>query len=124
MKLRFGRAVILALGIALVCAWCPRPVDAGPLYRTSRFSQMTHKLWRGVVNIPFCVSEIPIEINREVQNYDPFGGTLKGLTQGFYYTGVRLLWAVHDVVTFPIDTLGNNYGSKMRSEFPFIDETE
>jgi putative exosortase-associated protein (TIGR04073 family) len=85
---------------------------------------MTHKLWRGLVNIPFCVSEIPIEINREVQNYDPFGGTLKGLTQGFYYTGVRLVWAVHDVVTFPIDTLGNNYGSKMRSEFPFIDETE
>lgn len=123
MKKRMQRALILALGIGILCAFVPRPVEAGPLYRTTRFSRMTHKLWRGLVNIPFSVTEIPIEINREVQNFDAFGGTCKGLVQGVYYTGHRLLWAVHDVVTFPIDDLGNNYGTKMRSEFPFLDET-
>ncbi len=123
MKRQIQRALLLALAVGLLCVVQPRPADAGPLYRTSRFSRMTHKLWRGLVNIPFCFVEIPIEINREVQNYDPFGGICKGLAQGVYYTGHRLVWAVHDVVTFPFDDLRNNYGTKMRSEFPFLDET-
>jgi len=116
------RVLLLAIGIGFLCAFTPRSADAGPLYRTTGFSRMTHKLWRGLVNIPFCITEIPIEINREVQNYDPFGGTVLGLGKGLYYTGHRLVFACVDVVTFPFP-LGNNYGTKMRSEFPFIDET-
>ncbi len=124
MKPRLSRALVCAALVGLALALCPSASMAGgPLYRTSRFSRMTHKLWRGLVNIPFCVAEIPIEINRETQNYDPFGGTVKGLAQGVYRTGERLLWAVADVVTFPIDVWGDNYGTKMRSEFPFVDET-
>lgn len=123
MKTRLIRALLCGMVLALLAALVPTPAQAGPLYRTNRLSRMTHKFWRGVVNIPFSVVEIPIEINREVQNYDPFGGTVRGLGQGTYRTGERLLWAVVDVVTFPVDIWGNNYGTKMRSEFPFLDET-
>ena len=122
MRKSMLRALLLAMGLSVLCAWSPQPAEAGPLYRTTRFSRMTHKLWRGLVNIPFCFTEIPIEINREVQNLDPFGGTVKGLAQGVYYTGHRLVFAAVDVVTFPF-ALGNNYGTQMRSEFPFLDET-
>ncbi len=123
MRKPLQRALILAVGLGILCAFTPNPAQAGPLYRTSTFSRMTHKLWRGLVNIPFCITEIPIEINREVQNLDPFGGTCKGLVYGLYYTGHRFVWAVHDVITFPFNTFGTHYQTKMRSEFPFIDET-
>ncbi len=123
MKARMIRVMLCVIALAVFLAMTPQVSTAGPLYRTSRFSRITHKLWRGLVNVPFCLAEIPIEINREVQNYDAFGGTVKGLGQGVWYSGVRLFWAATDVVTFPIDIWGNNYGTKMRSEFPFIDET-
>lgn len=124
MKTRIRRVLALTVCAAALATLAPTPAPAaGPLYRTTPYSRITHKFLRGLINIPFCVTEIPIEINREWRSYDPVGGTLKGLVQGFYFTGERLVLAVVDVVTFPIDVWGNNYGTKMRSEFPFIDET-
>ncbi|MDK2972816.1 MAG: hypothetical protein PWP23_2571 [Candidatus Sumerlaeota bacterium] len=112
----------LALGLAIAA---PHQASAGgPLYRTTYPSKVTHKLWSGVSNIFFCWCEIPIEMNREIQNTDPFTGTFVGLGQGIVYTGRRLGLGVFDVVTCPFDIYDNNYQTIQRTEFPFIDEVE
>ena len=97
---------------------------AGPLYRTTYPSKITNKLWRGVGNVVFCWVEIPLEINEEVQNTDPFTGSVVGFWTGMWYTVRRFGVGLVDVVTFPVDIYGNNYQSVQRTEFPFIDEVE
>ncbi len=96
----------------------------GPLYRTTYPSKITYKLWSGVGNVFFSWCEVPIEINREIQNTDPFTGTFVGLGKGFWYTGRRFVLGAVDVVTFPVDLYGNNWQSIQRTEFPFIEEVE
>jgi putative exosortase-associated protein (TIGR04073 family) len=123
------KAAIAALLIAgATCAAAliaPSQAEArGPLYGATYPSKVTGKLWRGISNTAFCWVEIPIEINREIQHTDPFTGVCVGLGRGVWFTGQRLVLGVVDVVTFPVDVYGNNYGSKQRTEFPFIDEVE
>ena len=96
----------------------------GPLYGTTYPSKITGKLSRGVANTVFCWCEIPIEINREIQNTDPFTGSVTGLGRGVFYTGQRLVLGLVDVLTFPINVYSNNYQSIQRTDFPFIDEVE
>ncbi len=110
---------------ALLLAAAPKTADArGPLYRTTYPSKITGKMWGGVANVLFCWCEVPIEVNREIQNTDPFTGTVVGLGQGIYHTGRRFVLGAVDVVTFPIDVYDNNYQSIQRTDFPFIDEVE
>ena len=120
------RRLALALGAVLAVA-ALAPMDAparGPLYGSTYASKITNKLWRGVGNTFFCWLEVPIEINREIQNTDPFTGLFTGLGRGIWFTGRRLGLGVTDVVTFPVDVFNNNYQSIQREEFPFIDEVE
>lgn len=119
------RLVLAAMIVAVAFAATPQIADArGPLYRHTLPSKMTYKLWSGVSNTLFCWTEIPIEINREIQNTDPFTGSVVGLVQGIVYTGRRLGLGIVDIVTFPVDIYGNNYQTIQRTEFPFIDEVE
>ncbi|MCB2156043.1 exosortase system-associated protein, TIGR04073 family [bacterium] len=114
-------ALILAAGLLFV----PTQAHAeGPLYGSTYTSKISGKLVRGAANIGFCWCEVPIEINREIQNTDPFTGSFVGFGKGLWYTGRRLVLGVVDVVTFPIDLYGNNYQSIQRTDFPFIDEVE
>lgn len=120
------RRLALALGAVLaVASLAPTVAPArGPLYGSTYASKITNKLWRGVGNTFFCWLEVPIEINREIQNTDPFTGFFTGLGRGIWFTGRRLGLGVTDVVTFPVDVFNNNYQSIQREEFPFIDEVE
>lgn len=121
-----NRALIAAFVLsALMISAFPTPSPAkGPLFGSTYPSKVTSKFWRGTGNVLFCWVEIPLEINREIQNTDPFTGSLQGLFQGFYFTGRRLVLGAADMVTFPVDVYGNNFQSIQRSEFPFIDEVE
>lgn len=74
---------------------------AGPLYKTTRASQITNKLLRGVINIPFCFMEIPRSINQNVQNTDIFTGTFVGLGEGVFKSSKRLCYGVFETATFP-----------------------
>lgn len=119
------RMAIGGIVLAMALAFVPTQAQArGPLYGTTYPSKITGKLWGGVSNVLFCWCEVPIEINREIQNTDPFTGTVVGLGTGLYYTGQRFGLGLVDVVTFPFDLYGNNYQSIQRTEFPFIDEVE
>lgn len=114
-----------AAAAAAVLVAAPTTADArGPLYGATYPSKITGKLWSGVANTAFCWVEIPIEINREVQHTDPFTGAVVGTVRGLYFTGQRLVYGVVDIVTFPVDVYGNNFQSKQRTAFPFIDEVE
>ncbi len=97
---------------------------AGPLYRSTYPSKITYKLGSGIGNVLFCWVEIPLEINEQIQNTDPFTGSIVGFWRGVYFTFRRLGLGIVDIVTFPIDIYGNNYQSIQRTEFPFIDEVE
>ncbi|MBX3729373.1 MAG: exosortase system-associated protein, TIGR04073 family [Candidatus Sumerlaeia bacterium] len=120
-----ARLAIPVLAVLVLLAAVPQATQArGPLYRTTYPSKVTHKLWSGVSNILFCWVEIPIEINREIQNTDPFSGSLVGLGRGIWFTGRRLGVGVVDAVTCPFDVWSNNYGTVQRTDFPFIDEVE
>jgi putative exosortase-associated protein (TIGR04073 family) len=114
----------LALG-ALLAVVAPSAAQArGPLYGTTYPSKVTGKLWGGVSNVVFCWVEMPIEIIREIQNTDPFTGSVVGFFTGLWYTVRRFGLGLVDVVTFPLDVYGNNYQSIQRTDFPFIDEVE
>ena len=126
MKRAARTRLLIAAGIfAVAFAFAPRQADArGPLYRTTYPSKITYKLWSGVGNVFFSWVEIPIEMNHEIQDTDPFTGTFIGFGKGLYYTGQRFVLGAVDVVTFPVDLYGNNFQSIQRTEFPFIDEVE
>lgn len=96
----------------------------GPLYGSTYPSKVTGKLWRGLSNTLFCWVEVPLEINEEIQDTDPFTGFFVGFGKGLWFTGRRLVLGVVDIVTFPVDIYSNNYQSVQRTEFPFIDEVE
>ncbi len=113
---------LLVGGMLILSA--PQAQAEGPLYRSTYPSKITYKLWSGVGNVLFCWTEIPLEINEEIQNTDPFTGSVVGFFKGLWYTGQRFVLGVVDIVTFPIDLYGNNYQSIQRTEFPFIDEVE
>jgi len=121
-----SRRIIGALGLVLaLAAIAPTPTPArGPLYGSTYASKITNKLWRGAGNTLFCWLEVPIEINREIQNTDPFTGFFVGTGKGLWYTVRRLGLCVTDFATFPVDVFNNNYQSIQRTEFPFIDEVE
>ena len=120
-----SRLLIAALFVAVLFAVAPVSSPArGPLYGTTYASKITGKLWSGISNSLFCWVEIPIEINREIQNTDPFTGTFVGLGRGAWFTVRRLGLGLADVFTFPVDVYDNNYQSIQRTEFPFIDEVE
>jgi len=115
---------VLAIVVVLAIA-TPAPAPAaGPLYRSTWPTKVTYKLGSGIGNVAFCWAEFPIEINQEIQNTDPFTGSITGFFRGFWFTGRRFVLGIVDVVTFPIDIYGNNYQSIQRTEFPFIDEVE
>lgn len=80
----------------------------GPLYKTTTASRITNKFLTGVINIPMCFMEIPKQINRNIQNTDPFTGTITGLGEGSLDTVKRLGYGVFEVFTCPapdLDTL-------------------
>lgn len=115
----------LVMIVAVIFTATPQPTDAaGPLYRSTYPSKITYKLGSGIGNVLFCWAEFPLEINEEIQNTDPFTGSIIGFFKGFYYTCQRLVLGVVDIVTFPIDVYGNNYQSIQRTEFPFMDEVD
>ena len=119
------RLLVIALLAGIITAASATSAQAtGPLYRTTYPSKITNKLGRGLGNVLFCWAEVPLEINREIQNTDPVTGTIVGLGEGLYYTGQRLALGLVDIVTFPVDIYGNNFQSVQRTEFPFIDEVE
>ncbi len=122
---QWGFLALLGTCFALIFALSAPKVDAaGPLYRSTYPSKITNKLWRGVGNVAFCWVEIPLEINKEIQNTDPFTGSVVGFFTGLFYTGQRFVLGAVDIVTFPIDVYGNNFQSIQRTEFPFIEEVE
>lgn len=118
------RSLLAGIVVILTVALATPAYAAGPLYRSTYPSKITNKLGRGLGNIVFCWVEIPLEINEEIQNTDPFTGSIVGLGKGIFYTGQRLVLGAVDVVTFPVDLYGNNYQSVQRTEFPFIDEVD
>lgn len=120
-----ARMILITATTAAVLLLAPvQPEARGPLYGTTYASKVTGKLWSGISNSLFSWVEIPIEINREIQNTDPFTGTFVGLGRGSWFTVRRLGLGLVDVVTFPVDVYDNNYQSIQRTEFPFIDEVE
>lgn len=123
-KKNMWRATAAALAVAAFVSMTSVADAAGPLYGSTYPSKITNKLGRGLGNTVFCWVEIPLEINEEVQNTDPFTGFFVGGGKGIWYTIRRLGLGVVDIVTFPIDVYGNNYQSIQRTEFPFIDEVE
>lgn len=119
------RLSLFGLVMALILMAVPAVTQArGPLYGDTYPSKITGKLWQGIGNTFFCWCEIPIEINEEIQDTDPFTGSVVGFFTGLWYTVRRLGLGVFDVITFPIDVYGNNYQSIQRTAFPFIDEVE
>lgn len=120
----WGLLAVPMLVMALLALGAPEAKAEGPLYRSTYPSKITYKLGSGLGNVLFCWAEIPLEMNEEIQNTDPFTGTIVGFFKGLYFTGQRLVLGVVDIVTFPIDLYGNNYQSIQRTEFPFIDEVE
>ena len=73
----------------------------GPHYDQSFWTKRTRKLIRGGGNLVFGFVEIPVAINEEWQNLDPFTGTFvggfKGAFRGLCRTGAGAL----EIVTFP-----------------------
>lgn len=113
-----------ALLAATIGATTGCSTKTGPLYGSTYPSKSLSKLGRGAGNVLFCWAEVPIEVNREMQNTDIVSGLAVGLGQGIWHTGRRFVLGAVDVVTFPIDVYGNNYQSIQRTEFPFIDDVE
>ncbi len=119
------RFLVIAAALLGCMVLAPQEAEArGPLYRTNYPSKITYKLWSGMGNVLFSWCEIPIEVNREIQNTDPFTGTFVGAGKGLWYTGRRFVLGAVDVVTFPVDLYGNNWQTIQRTEFPFIEEVE
>ncbi len=92
----------------------------GPLYGVKKETKMTRKLLRGLLNIPFSVVEIPLEINEQVQTTDPFTGFFVGLGRGTAQAWKRCMVGIFDVVTFPIE-VPENYNPISDPEFPMMD---
>ncbi|CAN5283365.1 hypothetical protein BH09SUM1_BH09SUM1_15490 [soil metagenome] len=123
-KISGWRAAFLAAAVAGALTLTSIADAAGPLYGSTYPSKITNKLGRGLGNVVFCWVEIPLEINEEVQDTDPFTGFFVGGGKGIWFTIRRLGLGVVDIVTFPVDVYDNNYQSIQRTEFPFIDEVE
>ena len=92
---------VLALGAVLMQAM-PATAKEGPLYEHSLWTKMTRKLWRGAGNLTMGWIEIPVKINEEVQNLDPFTGFFTGTVKGFFRGGKRTICGAIEIVTFPV----------------------
>jgi putative exosortase-associated protein (TIGR04073 family) len=92
----------------------------GPLYETSRASKITRKLLRGIGNICFCLVEIPLEINKEIQKLDFFTGFFTGLGKGVVQSWKRAVSGCWEVLTFPIE-IPEDYRPIIEPEFPMMD---
>lgn len=123
-KISPAKLLLAALAFVVLAMFTAPAPAAGPLYRSTYPSKITYKLGQGIGNVVFCWVEIPLEINEEIQDTDPFTGSIVGFYKGLWFTVRRFGLGVADIVTFPIDVYGNNYQSIQRTEFPFIDEVE
>ncbi len=92
----------------------------GPCYETSTEAKMSRKLLRGLMNIPFSLVEIPLEINTQVRCLDPFTGFWVGLGKGAAKTWKRAVAGVWEVLTFPIE-IPKGYRPVVEPEFPMMD---
>jgi len=92
----------------------------GPYYKSSLTAQMTRKLVRGTANVVFGWCEIPRNIHIEVENLDPFTGTVVGLVHGTGQGVVRTGWGLWEMVTFPIP-IPSEYRNLVQPEFVWQD---
>ena len=106
--------VIFTLLLSSVC------YATGPLYDVSKEAKMSRKLLRGLLNIPFSVMEIPLEINKQVKSLDPFTGFCLGTVKGSCQMWKRACAGVWEVITFPIE-IPKGYRPIIEPEFPMMD---
>ncbi|GAB4312605.1 MAG: hypothetical protein Kow0059_03260 [Candidatus Sumerlaeia bacterium] len=96
---------------------------AGPLYKKSYTARATHKLIRGLVNIPFSWVEIPLQINEDVRNTAPLPGTISGTGKGLWKSVKRFGFSVWEVATFWTGNV-DEYKHVTKSEFPTMSLVE
>lgn len=95
----------------------------GPFYTTSTASKVSHKLWRGTLNVLFCIVEIPLSISEEWQNMDPFTGVWLGTYKGTCKAVARASVGAFEVLTFPFP-VPDGYKSPIEPEFPLLKKSE
>ena len=117
---RNSRIIMIGVALLLVIMLHSVSFATGPLYGVTKETKMTRKLLRGFLNIPFCVMEIPLEINKEIQLTDPFTGFWVGLVNGSVKTWKRGVTGVWEVLTFPIE-VPEGYKPLCDPEFPMMD---
>lgn len=108
---------ILAVAGALMVMGAGSAHAAGPLYKKSYTARATHKLVRGLVNIPFCWVEIPEQINEDVRSTAPLPGTITGIGTGTWKTVKRFGFSVWEVATFWTGNV-DEYKKVTKTEFP------
>jgi putative exosortase-associated protein (TIGR04073 family) len=116
------RLTTLALGLALVFACTAANAQRyGDEYRdTSCYSQMRHKLGRGLTNVFTGVVEIPKNISREWRKSDPVTGVIVGGVVGCGWAAGRTAVGVYETVTFPMP-IPANYEPLMQPEYPLTE---
>lgn len=117
-KVKLLILIVVLVSMALVTS---HTYATGPLYEVNKTAKITHKLLRGLINVPFCWVEIPKAIGEEVQNLDPFTGFFTGFAKGGVKTFKRFGSAAWDIVTFPIP-YPEHYKAFVDPEFPFMEE--
>jgi|GEM_PF-585915 len=122
-SLRAGSGMWIFILIVLFLITVISANAAGPLYKTTRASQITNKLLRGIINIPLCFMEIPRSINQNVQNTDIFTGTFVGLGEGVFKSSKRLCYGIFETVTFPSPEL-KTLNSWVDNPIPYKELTE
>lgn len=111
----FGVSVLVfTLLLSSVC------YATGPLYDVSKEAKVSRKLLRGLLNIPFSVIEIPLEINKQVKSLDPFTGFWVGAVKGSAKMWKRACAGVWELFTFPIE-IPKGYRPIIEPEFPMMD---
>lgn len=112
LSLLFIFVFTFVLGVAVVCAdiQAPPASEYGP----------TRKLGRGLSNILFGYTELPIamqEVNYTEGNSAAFG---YGVVRGVGRSLARLGYGVYEVLLFPIPTNNGRYTPPYKSEIPWL----
>lgn len=61
---------------------------------------MLDQLGRGFSNMVYALFELPYQLKEEIKRTDPVQGLLPGVIKGVFWTGMREVVGVFEVVTF------------------------
>ena len=103
-------ALAAASSVALADIHSPPAADQGP----------TRKLARGVANLAFAATEIPVSIGQVTEREGNASGATYGVARGVGRTLSRVRYGLQEVVLFPFPVYKGKYSKPYPSETIWI----